>query len=110
MLEAELVEEGILLRVRKVIDASQAWFWTPEWQAREREADSPLGVNLDRPSGTGLHQVAQVALLGVEEQPFETPAWPHVGVGRAVDREAVAARPALRQVRLRPESARMQQP
>ncbi len=23
----------------EVIDASQAWFWTPEWQAGEREAD-----------------------------------------------------------------------
>ena len=27
-------------RVR--IDPEQAWFWTPEWQAREREADDDL--------------------------------------------------------------------
>jgi AbrB family looped-hinge helix DNA binding protein len=39
LLEAELTDEGILLRPQKVIDASQAWFWTPEWQAGEREAD-----------------------------------------------------------------------
>ena len=44
VLEAELVEDGILLRVRKVIDASQAWFWTPEWQAGEREADADLAA------------------------------------------------------------------
>jgi antitoxin PrlF len=39
LLDAEITEEGVLLRPRKVIDATQAWFWTPEWQAGEREAD-----------------------------------------------------------------------
>jgi len=34
----EMVPEGILLRPQKVIDATQAWFWTPAWQAGEREA------------------------------------------------------------------------
>lgn len=38
-MEAETTEAGILLRPQKVIDATQAWFWTPEWQAGEREAD-----------------------------------------------------------------------
>lgn len=41
-LEVELVPEGILLRPRKVIDATQAWFWTPEWQAGEREAEREI--------------------------------------------------------------------
>lgn len=36
--EIEIVPEGILLKPQKVIDATQAWFWTPEWQAGEREA------------------------------------------------------------------------
>ena len=40
LLEAEITEDGILLRPQKVIDATQAWFWTPEWQAGEREADA----------------------------------------------------------------------
>ncbi len=40
LLEAELTSEGILLRPQKVIDATQAWFWSPEWQAGEREADA----------------------------------------------------------------------
>ena len=39
LLDAEMTPDGILLRPRKVIDATQAWFWTPEWQAGEREAD-----------------------------------------------------------------------
>jgi bifunctional DNA-binding transcriptional regulator/antitoxin component of YhaV-PrlF toxin-antitoxin module len=42
VLEAEIVENGILLRVRKVIDASQAWFWAPEWQQREQQADADI--------------------------------------------------------------------
>jgi bifunctional DNA-binding transcriptional regulator/antitoxin component of YhaV-PrlF toxin-antitoxin module len=40
LFEAEITHEGILLRTQKVIDANQAWFWTPEWQAGEREADA----------------------------------------------------------------------
>ena len=40
--EVEMVEDGILLRPRKVIDATQAWFWTPAWQAGEREASLEL--------------------------------------------------------------------
>lgn len=40
LFEAEITNDGILLRTQKVIDANQAWFWTPEWQAGEREADA----------------------------------------------------------------------
>lgn len=36
--EVEIVPEGILLKPQKVVDATQAWFWTPAWQAGEREA------------------------------------------------------------------------
>lgn len=46
LLDAELTPDGILLRPQKLIDATQAWFWTPEWQAGEREADG------DRAAGT----------------------------------------------------------
>jgi antitoxin PrlF len=44
LLEAEVTEEGILLRPQKVIDATQAWFWTAEWQRGEREADADLAA------------------------------------------------------------------
>ncbi len=40
LFDAEITQDGILLRTQKVIDANQAWFWTPEWQAGEREADA----------------------------------------------------------------------
>lgn len=36
--EIEMVPEGILLKPQKVVDATQAWFWTPAWQAGERAA------------------------------------------------------------------------
>ncbi|HTJ75930.1 MAG TPA: AbrB/MazE/SpoVT family DNA-binding domain-containing protein [Acidimicrobiales bacterium] len=42
LLEAELTADGILLRPQKVIDAAQAWFWSPDWQAGERDADRDM--------------------------------------------------------------------
>jgi len=37
---------AVLLRgiIRGPIDPTQAWFWTPEWQAGEREADAELAA------------------------------------------------------------------
>jgi antitoxin PrlF len=40
LFDAEITADGILLRPRKLIDATQAWFWEPSWQAGEREADA----------------------------------------------------------------------
>jgi antitoxin PrlF len=40
LLKAEITADGILLRPQKLIDATQAWFWTPAWQTGEREADA----------------------------------------------------------------------
>ena len=40
--EIEVVEGGILLRPQKVIDATQAWYWTAAWQAGERAASAEL--------------------------------------------------------------------
>ncbi len=33
---------GLLLKPVKVVDAAQAWFWTREWQAGEREAEQDI--------------------------------------------------------------------
>lgn len=44
LLDAEITADGILLRPQKVIDVTQAWFWTTEWQAGEREADADLAA------------------------------------------------------------------
>jgi AbrB family looped-hinge helix DNA binding protein len=53
LLDAEITEEGILLRPQKVIDATQAWFWTPGWQAGEREADAQEAAGLGETFGSG---------------------------------------------------------
>ena len=36
---------GVLLRgiIAGPVDPDQAWFWTPEWQRREHEADKSAG-------------------------------------------------------------------
>ncbi len=46
--EVELVPEGILLRPGKVIDATQAWFWTDAWQKGERRAAADLVAGRSR--------------------------------------------------------------
>ena len=43
-IEVELTEDGILLRPLKTIDPTQGWFWTPEWQAKEREASADIAA------------------------------------------------------------------
>jgi AbrB family looped-hinge helix DNA binding protein len=40
--EVELTSEGILLRPKKVIDSTQAWFWSASWQRGEAEASADL--------------------------------------------------------------------
>jgi hypothetical protein len=42
----EMTPEGILLRPKKMIDATQAWFWRPTWQRGEREASEELEAGL----------------------------------------------------------------
>jgi AbrB family looped-hinge helix DNA binding protein len=34
--------EGILLRPRKLVDATQAWFWKPAWQKAEHKASDDI--------------------------------------------------------------------
>lgn len=38
-----VLEEGhIVLKPRKLIDPSQGWYWTKEWQKKEAEADGQI--------------------------------------------------------------------
>lgn len=37
--EFVVTDDGVLMRGLKSIPADQAWFWTEEWQAGEREAN-----------------------------------------------------------------------
>jgi antitoxin MazE len=41
-LEVRLEEGHLVLLPKQVIDKEQAWFWTAEWQAAEREAEDDL--------------------------------------------------------------------
>jgi AbrB family looped-hinge helix DNA binding protein len=40
--EVVITADGILLRPRKLVDATQAWFWTPDWQKAEQEASDDI--------------------------------------------------------------------
>jgi antitoxin PrlF len=48
---------GVLLRgiIKGPIDPDQAWFWTPEWQAGEHEADAEIAES----SGTIFHSTEE---------------------------------------------------
>jgi antitoxin PrlF len=51
--EIEVTADGILLRPKKLIDASQAWFWTEAWQDGEREASADIKAGRVTTSGSG---------------------------------------------------------
>ena len=43
--EVVLRHDGVYeLRPRLMIDPTQAWFWTEEWQRKEREADEDIAA------------------------------------------------------------------
>ena len=41
-LEVNVTEEGLLFIPKKLISKDQAWFWTKEWQEKEKEADEAI--------------------------------------------------------------------
>lgn len=41
-LDASVKGSEIVLRVKKLVDKDQAWFWTKRWQEGEREADEDI--------------------------------------------------------------------
>lgn len=42
LVELEVVGDHLILVPKKLIDKSQAYFWTAEWQAAEREAQGDI--------------------------------------------------------------------
>jgi len=38
----EETKDGVLIKPAKLVDPSQAYFWTKEWQAGEREAEEDI--------------------------------------------------------------------
>jgi len=58
------VRDGsIVLTPASVIPRDQEWFWTPEWQAKEAEADSELA------RGEGTLHTSEAAFLAALERP-----------------------------------------
>jgi antitoxin MazE len=41
-LDVQVTDEGILMVPQKLIPKDQAWFYTKEWQEKEREADEAI--------------------------------------------------------------------
>jgi len=40
--EGTVVDDTVVLTPKQLVDKSQAYFWTEEWQAAEREADEDI--------------------------------------------------------------------
>jgi AbrB family looped-hinge helix DNA binding protein len=41
-MDVRVRDNEIVLKVKKLIDKDQAWFWTKRWQEGEREADEDI--------------------------------------------------------------------
>jgi len=46
--EVSVTDEGLVLKVKHLIDKSQAYFWSAEWQQAEREAQADLNEGRSR--------------------------------------------------------------
>jgi len=43
VVEFSVTDEGaVMLRPKLLVDAADAWYWTPEWQAGEREVEAEI--------------------------------------------------------------------
>jgi AbrB family looped-hinge helix DNA binding protein len=69
LLDAELTEDGILLRPRKVIDATQAWFWSPEWQQGEREAEADSAAGRIETFTSGEEMITALRSIAKRSEP-----------------------------------------
>ena len=57
--ELEIDNSHIILKPRKLIDPTQGWYWTKEWQNMEVEVDEQIDKNQ-------LSQTFQTAEEGIE--------------------------------------------
>ena len=48
--EVDIEENHIVLKPRKLIDPTQGWYWSKEWQEMEREADEEIEKDRLSPS------------------------------------------------------------
>jgi antitoxin MazE len=60
-----VVRDGEIVLIPHVaVPADQRWFWTPEWQAMEREADQDLAAGRSADFATGEDFIAYLAEIG----------------------------------------------
>lgn len=64
--QVEIVVRGdeIVLVPHVAVPAEQRWFWTPEWQAMEREAEQDLAEGRSADFATGDDLLAHLAAIG----------------------------------------------
>ena len=43
-IEVRVADDRVILIPKQLVDKSQAYFWTEEWQAAEREVDEDIGA------------------------------------------------------------------
>lgn len=41
-LDFEFIDNRLVVKAKKLIDADQAWFWTKEWQEAEKQAEEDI--------------------------------------------------------------------
>ena len=66
LLNVRVTDEGILLARPDEGDPDQWWFWTPEWQAKEREADEDLAAGRTRRFANGDEFMAELEEIDLE--------------------------------------------
>ena len=54
--EVMVTDDGLVLRAKQVIDKSQAYFWTADWQAAEQESQ----VDIDAGQVHGFDSVEEL--------------------------------------------------
>ncbi len=63
LLDVEITPDGILLRPQKLVDATQAWFWKPDWQEGEREVEVDLSAAAMTEFASGAELLASLAAI-----------------------------------------------
>jgi AbrB family looped-hinge helix DNA binding protein len=41
-LDFEFVDDSLVVKAKRLIDADQSWFWTEEWQEAEKKAEEDI--------------------------------------------------------------------
>lgn len=60
----EAIRGELVLRPADAIDPEDAWFWTPEWQAKEQEADADIAAG----RASGPFRTAEEFMRGLKRR------------------------------------------